>query len=242
MGNKETTVYAASPDKLINNVTSQKKVPFAVVEAYKSIRTNLIAILEKEHKKIFTVSSPNASEGKSTTSINTAISLSQLNKKVILVDTDAHRPSIHNKLKLNNDKGLMSIISGDSALEESVIKYNPFLDVLTVGPIPQNATEAFSTPAFDALLADIREKYDYVILDAPPVNLLSDALVIAQKSDGMVLIIRAGITTHESLHKALSSAEVLDINILGVILNGSEYGTKRYYKKYYNSYNYKYKY
>lgn len=145
MGNKETTVYAASSDKLINNVTSQKKVPFAVVEAYKSIRTNLIAILEKEHKKIFTVSSSNASEGKSTTSINTAISLSQLNKKVILVDTDAHRPSIHNKLKLNNDKGLMSIISGDSALEESVIKYNPFLDVLTVGPIPQNATEAFST-------------------------------------------------------------------------------------------------
>ena len=101
--------------------------------------------MKRNIKKIFTVSSPNASEGKSTTSINTAISLSQLNKKVILVDTDAHRPSIHNKLKLNNDKGLMSIISGDSALEESVIKYTPFLDVLTVGPIPQNATEAFST-------------------------------------------------------------------------------------------------
>lgn len=236
MENKEATT--TSRDKLINNVVSQKKVPFAVVEAYKSIRTNLIALLDRSNKKIITVSSPNASEGKSTSSINTAISLSQLNKKIILVDTDAHRPSIHNKLKLDNTHGLMSVISGTAALDEAVKKYNPFLDILTVGPVPQNATEVFSSPEFEALLNDLKEKYDYVILDAPPVNLLSDALVIGQKSDGIVFIIRAGITTHESLRKALSSAEVLDIDILGIVLNGSEYGTKRYYKKYYRSYSY----
>ena len=220
MPNK-TVAADASVNAAANEAATQKKVPFAVAEAYKSIRTNLISLLEKDGKKVIVISSPNASEGKSTTSINTAISLSQLNKKVLLIDADAHRPSVHHKLKLDNSVGLMELIAGTAE--------------------PDNA-EMFSTPEFDELLKLFREKYDCIILDAPPVNVLSDALVMGQKADGMVLIIRAGVTTHENLRRALSSAEVLDIDILGLILNGSDYGTKRYYKKYYRSYNGKYSY
>ncbi len=215
-----------------------KKVPFAVSEAYKSLRTNLLAILEKENKKIIIISSPNASEGKSTTAINIAISLSQLNKKILLVDTDARRPTTHKKLKLDNDNGLMNIIAGESTIKDCIKPHNARLDILTVGTATQNPTEAFSDPAFDKLLEDLRAEYDCIILDAPPVNLLSDSLIIAQKCDGAILIIRAGTTTHDDIRKALSSAEVLDINILGLVLNGSNYGSKRYYKKYYSKYKY----
>lgn len=242
MPNKLKAAPVSSENNTGSGATTQKRIPFAIAEAYKSIRTNLISLLDKENKKTFVISSPNASEGKSTTSINTAISLSQLNKKVLLVDADAHRPSIHHKLKLDNSVGLMDLISGSIEPDEAIKHYNSSFDIITTGVLPQNATEMFSTPEFDELLKTFREKYDYVILDAPPVNILSDALVIGQKADGMVFIIRAGITTHENLRRALSAAEVLDIDVLGVILNGSDYGTKHYYKKYYSSYNGKYSY
>lgn len=236
MANSSFPLVSSEKEKAENQAF--KKVPFAVSEAYKSIRTNLISVLNKHNSKTLVISSPNASEGKSTTSINIAISLSQINKKILLVDADVHRPSIHAKLKMKNDDGIMSVLSGISVFDEAVQPYNSKLDVLTTGPIPQNATEIFSDPSFDSLLSEANEKYDYIILDTPPVNLLSDSLVIAQKCGGIAFVVRSGTTTHEALRRALSSAEHLDINILGVILNGSDYSKNRYQKKYYDSYYY----
>ena len=194
-----------------------KKVPFAVSEAYKNIRTNLVSILARQGNKVIAVSSPNASEGKSTTAINTAISLSQLNKKVILIDADAHRPSLHSKLRLDNKNGLMDVINGITDIDGTVKKYNTYLDILTVGNIPQNPTEVFDSVGFDGFLTAAKEKYDYVIIDTPPVNLLSDASVISQKCDGLVLVVRAGITTHSMLKRSLSALKMLNINIIGII-------------------------
>ena len=236
MENNKADLPLVSSDKDKTENQASKKVPFAVSEAYKSIRTNLISVLAKQHNKIAVISSPNASEGKSTTAINIAISLSQLNKKVILIDADVHRPSIHAKLKMKNNDGIMNVLSGISTFDEAVCHYNSKLDNLTTGPIPQNATEIFSDPSLDELLGELNEKYDYIILDTPPINLLSDSLVIAQKTAGIVFVVRAGITTHEALRRALSSANQLDINILGIILNGSDYSKNKYQKKYYSSY------
>lgn len=236
MENSKINPNTIASEKEKTENQSFKKVPFAVSESYKSIRTNLISVLHKQDRKAVVISSPNASEGKSTTSINIAISLSQINKKVILIDADVHRPSIHTKLKTKNNDGIMNVLNGVSTLDEAVQQYNSKLDILTTGPIPQNATEIFSDPAFDNLLDELNEKYDYIILDTPPVNLLSDSFVIAQKCGGIVFVVRAGITTQEALRRAVSSAKQLDINILGVILNGSDYGKNKYYKKHYNSY------
>lgn len=209
-----------------------KKVPFAVSEAYKNIRTNLVSILARQGNKVIAVSSPNASEGKSTTAINTAISLSQLNKKVILIDADAHRPSLHSKLRIDNKNGLMDVINGITDIDGTVKKYNTYLDILNVGNIPQNPTEVFDSVGFDGFLTAAKEKYDYVIIDTPPVNLLSDASVISQKCDGLVLVVRAGITTHSMLKRSLSALKMLNINIIGIILNGTGNTAKRYYKDY----------
>lgn len=233
---------AIKTDNAMNIGAVQKKVPFAVTEAYKCVRTNIVSMLERENKKTVVITSPNASEGKSTTSINTAISISQLNLRVLLIDADAHRPSVHRKLRLDNGVGLAELINGTAKTEEAIKHYNASLDVITSGALPQNATEMFSMPAFDDLLEAFKNEYDCVILDAPPANLLSDALVIGQKTDGMILVIRAGATTHENLRRTLSSAETLNINIMGVILNGSAAGSKNYYKKCYSSYNGKYSY
>ena len=222
-----------------SNDTSQgkgKRIPFAVSEAYKSIRTNLVSMMQKENKKVFVISSPNAAEGKSTTSINVAISFSQLKKKVLLIDADAHRPSIHLKMRLNNDVGFLNILTGESTFEKAIHPYNDYLDILPAGPLVSNPTELLASDVFGQFLDQLRLRYDCIIIDAPPVNILSDAQIMAQKCDGMLLVVRAGITTHDSLRRSLAVASSLYVNVVGFILNGSDYGTKRYYSRYYSKY------
>ena len=230
--NSSQEVITVSTDQSVQ----PKKIPFAVSEAYKSIRTNLISIMEKTGKKVLAISSPNAAEGKSTTSINIAISFSQLNKKVLLVDADAHHPSIHNKLKLQNLQGFLTVMTGESTIKEVSHHYNDTLDILTSGPLVSNPTELLSSDAFTAFLDTAKQQYDVIIFDVPPVNILSDAQIVAQKCDGMILIVRAGVTTHDALARSLSIAKSLSIDITGLVLNGSDFGTKRYYSRYYNKY------
>ncbi len=215
------------------------KVPFAVVEAYKNIRIHLISILTEIEGKIVAVTSPNAAEGKSTTAVNIAITLSQLNKKVIIVDADIRRATVNKKLRLENEKGLSDIIEGNLTLDEVLASYNANLDVLTSGSIKENPSEMFSSPAFDRLLSDLKERYDYVIVDTPPVNLVSDTLAISQKCDGNILIARVSVTTYAEFKKALNALKQLNIKVLGTIINGDG-ATKKKYRSYYKYGQYSY--
>ena len=225
--------------RLVNSAGSPNKVPFAVVEAYKNIRIHLMSALKEMNGKVVAFSSPNASEGKSTTSVNIAITLSQLNKKVIIVDSDIRRATINKKLNLPNDNGCRDVLSGESTLEEAIIKYNPYLDVLTSGTVASNPSELFSSAAFDRLLSELRDKYDYVIIDTPPINLVSDSLAIAQKCDGLVLIVRASVTTYAAFKSALATIKQLNINIIGTVINGSGAARKKYRSYYkYSKYGY----
>ncbi len=231
---------ASKPTKIINSGDGQNKVPFSVVEAYKSLRVHLVSTLAKTGGKVVAISSPNASEGKSTTSINIAITLSQLNKKVILVDADARRTSVHQKLKIDNKNGCTDILSGKAKYTDVLIKHNAYMDVITSGSNHANATELFCAPEFDTLLAELKDNYDYIIVDTPPINLVSDALTISQKCDGALLIVRTSVTTYEAFKKALSSAEKLGINVLGSVMNGVGSRNDKYYN--YNKYKYRYGY
>ena len=223
---------------------TQKKVPFAVVEAYKTIRTNLTFLLPKNGCKSFVISSAAPGEGKSTTSINTAIAFSQLGKKVILIDADMRRPSIHKKLKLLNTKGLFTVLLDNNALSDSIQKINPCFDVLTSGPLPPNPAEMLASEALSDLLDILEEKYDYVIFDSTPINVVSDALALAPKLDGLLLVVRDGLTNKDDVHRTIEACNFANVRLLGAVLNGvnTERNHKYSYKKRYSNYRYTYSY
>lgn len=231
---------SSKSDKIIGH-ESRNKVPFSVVEAYKSLRIHLVSLLDKNNSKVVVVSSANASEGKSTTSINLAVTLSQLNKNVVLIDADSRRATVHQKVKIENGKGCLDVINGDVPLKDAIVQYNQHMDIITAGSVFNNPTELFCSNAFERMVTELRNMYDYVIIDTPPINLVSDALVIAQKADGMVLVVRTGVTTYETFKNALMSVKRLDIKVFGSVLNGVGADTGKYlkyglygsYKKYY---------
>lgn len=221
---------AKSQTEKLLNTENPSAIPFSVVEAYKNIRVQLTTILDKTGGNVVAISSPNASEGKSTTAINIAITLSQLNKKVIIVDVDIRRGTVHQKLKMDNDIGCLDVLSGKTELEQVIKSYNPSLDVITCGQNKNNSLELFDSDGFDAMLQKLKTDYDYVILDTPPINLVSDALVIAKKCDGLLFVIRSSVTTYEAFRKALNSIERLNVNMLGVVLNAVDAHSGKYYK------------
>ena len=127
-----TKTHDTHKPKLVSN-EKQTSVPYAIVEAYKSLRVHLTSALSKINGKVIAISSPNASEGKSTTSVNIAIMLSQLNKKVLLIDTDSRRATVHQKLKIENNVGCLDVLSVEVKLKFAIQNYSPFLDILTTG-------------------------------------------------------------------------------------------------------------
>ena len=209
----------------------QSKVPFSVVESYKNVRTNIISVLSKTGNNVLAITSPNPAEGKSTTSINLAITLAQLNKKVILIDADSRRPSIHKKLKLENKLGCADILTNTCTVEQSIIHYNDYLDIISCGSKVKNPSELFSSQNFDDLIDNLKISYDYVIVDTPPINPVSETLIIAQKCESLVMVIRLGYTSFEEFTKAYDSCQVLDIDVAGVIMNDSASSKKFGYNK-----------
>ena len=222
------------------SIANSGSVPFSVVEAYKNIRVQLISLLEKGNSKTFAITSANASEGKSTTSLNIAITFSQLDKKVLIVDADIRRGTIHLKTKLQNDIGCTDVLSGDVSFNDAVKHYKDDLDVLTCGKLSKDSCELFDSASFDELLKSLEENYDYIIFDTPPVTLVSDALVIAKKCDGLVYVIRSEVTTYEAFKKAKTATEKLGATTLGVIINAVDLNSKKAYKYKYGKYNNKY--
>lgn len=233
---KNSTTKEQNENLLISDI--RKKVTFSIVEAYKNIRTNIIALMAKKNAQVLAISSPNASEGKSTTALNIAITMSQLEKKILIIDADAHRPSIHKKLKVANEFGLLNLILDKSNLANAIYSHNDYLDVITCGTNTTKPSEILNSEKFNELLEELKKQYDYIILDTPPVNPVSDALVIAQKVDAVVLVVRAGTTSHEAFKKAVKSLGVLDIKADGVIINGADPRPKGYYKSKYSYYKY----
>ena len=123
------------------NISESRHVPFAVVEAYKAIRTNLTFLLATSETKVFGITSPEAGEGKSTTSVNMAIAFSQLGDKVLLIDADMRKSSIHKKLKIENNAGLSNVLAGFNNYSEVITHINDTVDVITAGQVPPNPSE-----------------------------------------------------------------------------------------------------
>lgn len=222
---------------------SSSRLPFAVVEAYKTIRTNLQFVVAGSKQKQIVISSPLMEEGKSTTAINMAIAFSQLGCKVLIIDADLRKPSVHKKLKIQNTNGLSTVLINMCPFEEAVEKINANLDVLTSGQLPPNPSELLGSESMTALLQSLEAKYDYVFIDTPPINIVSDALVLAPKTNGIVLVVRDHATTHDEMKKSVNYIDFAKTRLLGVILNGvTDVHSKKYRSRYTKKYNYRYAY
>lgn len=228
-------------------------VPFNIVESYKTIRANILFTAADSDKKVIAVSSPNPGEGKSTSAANLAIALAQTGSAVLLIDADMRKPVQHRTFKIKNDEGLSTLIIKKSSMAKSV-KSNVInnLDLLPSGPLPPNPSELLASENFKALLEQFARNYDYVIIDTPPVNVVSDAMVMKDSISGIMLVIRYAMTTYEDLANCMKQIELAKVNMLGFVLNdvhhnhGANYYNYKYkYKKYgygYGSYGYGYTY
>ena len=191
-------------------------------EQFRTIRTNVDFARINKNTKTFLITSSIPGEGKSTIAANLAFVIGQTNKKVLIVDSDLRRPTVHRTFKLNNLIGLTSLlVDATMQLEEAVQKsLMSNLDILTSGPKPPNPAELLSSIQMDALINEVREMYDFVIFDTPPVTTVSDAQVLATKVDGVILVVRSAFVDKKATAEALEFLKNIEANVLGIIMNG----------------------
>ena len=219
-----------------------KDTPFQYQEAFKSLRTNLkFLAMGKTCKKII-MTSAIPGEGKSSVSINLAVSLADTGSRVLLIDCDLRKPAIHRYLKLDRSsyKGLTNILSGGS-LSDSVLNMKSLnLHLIIADAIPPNPAELLGSERMKAMIEELEKHYDYIIFDTPPVSVVTDAAVLSQYADGTILVIRQNHATFDEVELAKKNLEAVHANILGAVLN--DFDTRSVSKEsgYYYSYNYDY--
>lgn len=218
---------------------------FSVKEAYNAIRTNLLFLQQGEKCPVFVITSPTANNGKTINSINLAVSFAQMGKKTLLIDSDMRNPTVHRMFSIPVKNGLSEILAG---LTDNISVSKTDIDnlsVLTAGKIPPNPTELLSSPRMNKLLDFVREHYDCVFIDTPPVNVVTDSTVFADKTTGYILIVKTDTTNVHDVKLTVQNLQQINGNILGFILNDVNSEKKKYYsyyKRYSYNYNYNYNY
>ena len=222
---------------------------FFIREAYKTLRTNVFFSLTGDtSSKTVMITSSLQSEGKSITALNLAISFAQTDRKVIIVDCDLRRPKLARLLQASSRAGLSNLLMDESLQDEAILHTEiPNLDALLSGDIPPNPSELLSSPRMMRLLEKLKEQYDYVVLDTPPVNVVIDAVALAPNVDGVLFVVRANQSERGPVINAVEQLEYAKGKVLGFVLNGVDlestsygYAKRRYgYKKYgYKKYGY----
>lgn len=215
-----------------------KNSSFAVQEAYKTLRTNLRFYLKKSGCRRIGITSSVPGEGKSITLLNLAISLAEDGHKVLLIDSDLRRPAQARLLVEKQTPGLSNVLAEQTLLEEAIHKDQyPNLDMLFAGDIPPNPSELLGSEKMRELIETLSERYDYILVDTPPVNLVSDTSIIASLLDGVLLLVRQGQTTKDMVRKAVANLELTGIKPLGFVLNGVELNQGKSYGYSYSSRN-----
>lgn len=221
--------------KIISNVPSY----YDINEAFKTLRTNLFFAGEKI--KVVTITSSDPDEGKSTISLELARSISQVEKKVLYIDADMRKSNFANRVvSAGSIKGLSHFLSSTISIEEIIYPtQHPYLDVICSGPFPPNPVELLDSSKFRRLIETVRDVYDYVIIDTPPVGSVVDATIIASASDGVVLVTASGNLTPKVAKETKARLErSKNCRIIGAILNKVDVNYRShysYYKQYYYS-------
>ncbi|MDQ1144586.1 capsular exopolysaccharide synthesis family protein [Bacillus sp. SORGH_AS 510] len=192
-----------------------------ITEQYRQIRNNInFASVDKEIKSIV-VTSPEPADGKSTTSANLAIVLAQQGKRVLLVDADLRKPSVHYAFYISNLEGLTSVLTKEKSIKDVISRTNiPNLDVLPCGVIPPNPSELLDSNAMETMINELKVTFDFVIFDTPPILAVPDSQIMANKCDGAILVVSSGKTRKEAAMKSKYLLEKANANMLGVVING----------------------
>jgi capsular exopolysaccharide synthesis family protein len=224
-------------------------------EAYRNIRTSLFFSAPAERAKALVVTSGGPGDGKTTTATNLALVIAQSGKRVLLVDADLRRPTLHKVFGLESRKGVTTVLVGEATLDEAVQhasndgKVIENLDVLAAGPKPPNPSELLNSDSMRGLLDEARKKYDRILIDTPPVLFVADASILSAISDGVILVVKSAKNTRSLAGRARDQLRNVKAHVLGGILNEVHvsrlgpyysdyyyYGYSRYYRDYYNSY------
>lgn len=216
VGRKKENINAQREVQLV----TRAGMPFGYVEAYKSLRTNLKFVSSAGQAKSFVITSAVPMESKSNVSVNLAVTLAEEGKKVILIDGDLRKPAIHTMLGIAaGGQGLSGLLSGTASANE-VLRHHATLniDVVPVGAVPPNPAELLSQERMIKILEVFKQHYDYVIIDAPPVSVVTDAAVIGGMVDGALLVVRSDYAPREMVQQAKKKLEDVQVKIFGVVL------------------------
>ena len=243
-------LFSSSPSDLSDVQIERKNLlsaqsDFFLQEAFKTLRTNVMFSLTGESEcKIVTVTSSLMGEGKSYTATNLALSFAMMDKHVLLIDCDLRRPKLARLLQLNSSVGLSNVLMEPGLLKNALLPYGEYgLTAFLSGNIPPNPSELLGSKRMEKLLEELKSSFEYIILDAPPVNMVTDAAILSTHSDGILFVVRAGHSDQRSLTHAIAQLEYTNAKILGFVLNGSDMGNSNYgYSRYgygYKRYGYK---
>ena len=224
----------------VNSLATQRrfilgeKSNFHVREAYKSLRTNMRFFLNEEGCKKICITSGAMSEGKSITILNLAISIAEDDKRVLLIDADMRRPTLARLLNAPASPGLSNVLAG-LASEKDAVHRSAYsnLDVMFAGDIPPNPSELLGNRRMRELLDNLSEKYDYILVDTPPVNVVTDTCVVAGMLHGVLYLVRKDKADRASVIKGVNQLELTGARLLGFVMNGADASVdKRYVSEY----------
>ncbi|MGL5149420.1 MAG: CpsD/CapB family tyrosine-protein kinase [Clostridium sp.] len=210
----------------------QQKPKSMVAEAYRTLRTNIqYSSFDREIRTIV-VTSTEPGEGKSTVAGNLGFAMSQGDKKVLIIDCDLRKPSLHKRFRISNMTGLSDILLKKEIMKDGIFEYTENLHIITSGKVPPNPSEMLGSKAMEKLLKELQEVYDYIILDTAPVRVVADAQILSTKVDGTILIVKAGVTKKDEVMESKQLLDKVNAKILGTVLNGVENNKKKYYNYY----------
>lgn len=229
----------ASSDEAVELIT-QVRPQSQMAESYRALRTSLLLSSLGAPPKVIMITSALPQEGKSTTSINCAVVLAQKGVRVLLIDADLRRPSIHKTLGMGPRSGLSNVLTGSTTLQQAITHTSvlPNLDVLPAGTPPPNPAELLASRNMRDVLIELREKYDHIVVDTPPTLSVTDAVVLSPRADAIVLVIRSGYTTKQALRRSRDILMQVNAKVAGVLLNAVDLSSPDYY--YYYEYQGKY--
>ncbi|TCZ77508.1 polysaccharide biosynthesis tyrosine autokinase [Paenibacillus albiflavus] len=204
-----------------------------VSETFRMLRTNLQFLINDDGLKVISVISANPGEGKSTTLVNLAITFADEGKRVLLIDGDLRRSSLHQIFQLRNEMGLSNYLGRKSDIQNIIHQtYIHNLDVITSGPVTYNPSELLGSAKFIQLIEQLKEQYDLVLFDSPPL-IVADSKIIASKADGVIIVVKSGKTRRDDVLKLKNQLEGVNVNVLGVVLNNHKPQKMNGYHHYY---------